>query len=151
MTQWFSHRLMEPARRHPLAFLSGLAGLGIEIASLWLLSASWGHAGIETQQSLLGQAFGMLVFVFVLPWMWVAPFRVSRNEAARENMASSGVRRAASIVWGILLVAALAQVVAAFSGNRGVALGLGVLVAWLNLVAIVGVIVVRLSVAGRPS
>lgn len=142
-------RIMARVREHPLAFLSSLVSMCLEIVAVWLLSAIWGHTGIDAHRSALGQALGMLGFAFLLPVMWTAPFRLSRNETAQENTASKGVWRAASIVWGIVLVLALAQVVAVLSDSLGYAAGLGFAVAWLNLVVFLGGLVMRSNAVGR--
>lgn len=149
MAQRFARTLVRRAREHPLALLSGLVGMSLEIAALWLLSGIWGHAGIDRHSLALEQALGSLGSVFMLLMFWTMPIRFSRNEPARENTASRGVRRAAAIVWGIVLVLALSQLVAALSSNLGYAAGLGFAVASLNLIAVIGGLVVRASAAGR--
>ncbi len=145
----FAQALVGRVREHPLAFLSWLVGVSLEIATLWLLPAVWERSGTDAHRLALGQALGMLGLVFLLPVMWVAPLRFSRNDTAQENTASKGVRRAAFIVWGIVLVVALAQVAAVLSDSLGYAAALGFAVAWLNLVAILGGLVVRSNAVGR--
>lgn len=149
MEQRFVQALARWVREHPLALLSWLVAISLEIATLWLLSGSGGHAGTDAHRFALRQALGMLGLVFLLPVMWVTPLRFSRNDTAQANTASKGVRRAAFIVWGIVSVVALAQVAAALAGNRGVALPLGYAVGWLNLVSIIGTVVVRASATGK--
>lgn len=155
-------RIMGRVRENPLSFLYFVLAFGAELVALWLYATDLGSSGIDVNRPVVAQAVGILGSTFLLAMLWTNLFDSPLKGTGGEDTASSSdgnhmtrpsarVRTIAVSVWIVVLVLALAQVVAALAGNRGVALPLGYAVGWLNLIAIIGGLVMRASAAGRRS
>jgi hypothetical protein len=155
MAQRLLRLLLKGMRENPLGIFCSLLVVILESLSLWLLFTSWGSNGIDRYRSEIGRAVGTLGFTFLLPTFWTMPFRSRLNGINAENTTgsldrsrtmrpSTRVQRVGFGVWAVIFALALALVIAALSGKQGIALpGLGLVVAGLNLVALIGVIVMR--------
>jgi len=100
-------------------------------------------------------------FTFLLPTFWTMPFRwrfggmnaetaTASLDRNREWRPSTGVRWIGFGVWAVILALALVLVVEALAGKQGIAFaGLLLVVAGLNLVALISVLVMRLLLPGR--
>lgn len=124
--------------------------------ALWLYSLDWGSSGIDVNRPEVAQAITILGATFTLAMLWSltinsagAEDTASSPDRSRATRPSARVRRIALGVWVVMLVLAVVTLVAALAGNRGVALALGYVVGWLNLIALVGGLVVRVSGARR--
>ena len=160
----FARSLVRRVRENRLGFLYALLAMSAEVVALWLLSTSgwsfWSSSDIDLNRMAVGQAVGMLGLTFLPAMLWSMPFRtplngtggedtVSSPDRSRVTRPSARVQRIAVSVWVVILVVALAQVAAALAGTRGVALPWGVVVGWLNLIAIIGGLAMQASAAGR--
>jgi hypothetical protein len=156
MAQRFSRSLVRRVREHPLAFLYLLLALSAEAVALWLYSIDWGSSGIDVNRPAVAQAITMLGATFTPAMFWSLSFKgagaedtASSPDRRRVTRPSARVRRIALGVWVVMLVLAVVALVAALAGNREVALAVGYLVGWLNLIALVGGLVMRVSAVER--
>lgn len=161
MAQRPSRSLIQEARAHPLAFLSGLVGMSLNALGLWLLATGWGQSRVGADHSALVGAVGVLGFTFLLPLIWTALYHrcgqgspidgderedVSSARMVSEEMRPSvRVKRGAYVVWAALLLLGFAQLVLVISGDLDHAGGLALVGTVLNYVGFMGVFLV-----GRP-
>lgn len=152
--------VMTRVREHPLGFLYLLLALTAEAVAAWLLFTSLGSSGIDDHRAAVGKSACLIGLVFVLAISWNTPSPSLLDSTGAENTAatpdrSRGMRLYAWVqgvaltVWAVMLVLALAELVAALAGNRGIALTLGTVVGWLLRIGVVGMLVVRVSAVGR--
>jgi hypothetical protein len=155
MAQRLSRSLLRRMWENPLCLSCSLLVLILEGISLWLSFTSWGSSGINWHRSEIARAIGMLGSTFLLPTFWTMPFRSWLDGIDAENTTASldrsriirpstRVQRIGFGVWALIFMLALALVVGAISGKQEIAFaGLGLVVAGLNLAALIGVIVMR--------
>lgn len=157
MAQRPSRSLVGRVRGNPAGCLSGLAMVSLQVVAMGLSLTNLISSSVDATRTALAQAFGMLGMPFLLVLVWTTSLSEERNDAGAEDIvATSGrnqwmrlstrARRVAFCVWVVILVLALAQLVAALSGNPDVSYPLGMAVAGLSLIALVGGLV---AVAGR--
>jgi hypothetical protein len=161
MAQRLLRSLQRGMRKNPFSLFCSLLVLVLESISLWLLFTSWGLSEIDRYRSAIGQAIGTMGFTFLLPTFWTMPFRwrfggmnaetaTASLDRNREWRPSTGVRWIGFGVWAVILALALVLVVEALAGKQGIAFaGLLLVVAGLNLVALISVLVMRLLLPGR--
>jgi hypothetical protein len=161
MVQRLSRSLLRRVRENPLCFSCSLLVLILEGISLWLLFTSWGSSGIDRYKSEVARAVGMLGGTFLVPMIWTMPFRSRLGGFNAENTTASldrsrvmrpstRVQRVGFGVWALIFTLALILVVAALSGIKEIAIvSLALIVAVLNLVALIGVVVMRWLLPNR--
>jgi hypothetical protein len=155
MAQRFARSLTGRVRENPLGFLYFVLALSAEIVALWLYP-TWNSSGTDVNRPVVAQAITILGVTFWLAMVWSLLFNGTRAEhgapsleGSRVLRPSARVQRIAFSVWVMIFILALAQLVTALSGNRGVALPLGYAVGWLELIVIIGGVVLLVAVARR--
>lgn len=151
--------LIGVARMRPLAILSLLLSLSVELAAGWLLVARQGGYYTEMRGSAVVSALGGLGLVLLLLMLSNLPLRYApqvpqTHDDAPEpptllvRIAQLPVkwRIVGHVAWSALFVLALARLVTAISGDLHHSDALGWVVVMLNVGGIFLVVVVRMSI-----
>lgn len=148
-------RFIVQMREHPLAFLAGLAFMGVEIAALWLLATRQAGSYTDPRGSAIVSGLEVLGFVFLLAAITIVPMAQAQSDERRRSSSSPLVVRIARlsikwrivgyVAWGALFLLALAQLVTAISGDLDHSSVLWGIMTVLNLAGILLVVAVRTS------